>query len=117
MNFSRVKSSLLIAIEKYKYKMTPVGSLEGGFPVPLEALHLGWCSFRGNIWIDVVRQKGQTDSLKLTSDINSFDPNKQTRPVSSVLMVNSLLSVSTVSRFSLYSMVEVTLNIALESFH
>ncbi len=124
VNFSRVKSSPLIAIEKYKYKMTPVGSLEGvclsliaGFPVPLEALHLGWCSFRGNIWIDVVQQKGQTDSLKLMSDINSFDPNKQTRPVSSVLMMNGLLSVSTVSRFSLYSMVKVTLNFTLESFH
>ncbi len=88
--------------------MTPVGSLEGVcvrliavFPVPLEGLHLGWCSFRGNVWIDVVRQKGQTDSLKLMADINSFDPNKQTRQVSSVLMVNSSLSVSTVSRFSL----------------
>lgn len=58
-------------------------------PFPLEGLHLGWSSFRENIWIDVVRQKGQSNSLKLMSDINSFDLNKQTRQVSSVLMVTA----------------------------
>lgn len=104
--------------------MTSVGSLDGvsvrliaGFPVPLEGLHLGWCSFRGNVWIDVVRQKGQTDSLKLMSDINSFDPNKQTRQVSSVLMVNSSLSVRTVSLFSLYSVVKFIAEFHSESLH
>lgn len=77
--------------------MKPLGSLESvyvhlipGFPIPLEGLHLGWCHFRESIWIDVVRQKGQTDSLKLmsSSGINSFALNKQTRQVLSVLMAH-----------------------------
>lgn len=95
--------------------MKPLGSLESvyvrlipGFPIPLEGLHLGWCSFRENVWIDVVRQKGQSDSLKpqLMSDINSFDLNKQTRQVSSVLMVHgrlhSCFSICTVSLYYIH---------------
>lgn len=126
VNFSRVKSSRLIATEKYKYKMTPVGSLEGvclsliaGFPVPLKALHLGCAASEETfgLMLSDIRVKPTASSscrilivLTQISKQDRFPPYWWWMDYSPLAAIYSMLP-------SIYSMVKVTLNFALESFH
>lgn len=106
--------------------MTPVGSLEGvclsliaGFPVPLKALHLGCAASEETfgLMLSDRRVKPTASSscrilivLTQISKQDRFPPYWWWMDYSPLAAIYSMLP-------SIYSMVKVTLNFALESFH